>query len=191
LVAAFERRRRKPRLEYIAAVAPVVEPALVAHGFAVEERYPVMLCALGAERNVPTAPGFEIGIAQSDADLLAAATAQAAAYGNEAPRLEPLQRMVEQGGVLVFARHAASSAMAAAGMATPHSEAISEVAGIGVRADFRRRGLAGALTARIVREAFESGATLAWLTLGHSEAQRIYARAGFAVVSEQLHISQQ
>jgi hypothetical protein len=36
LEAAFIRRRRKPRLEYIAAAAPAVEAALSARGFAVE-----------------------------------------------------------------------------------------------------------------------------------------------------------
>src|SRR5271167_3862962 len=40
LVVSFTRRNRKPRLEYIAAAAPAVEPTLIARGFAVEKRFP-------------------------------------------------------------------------------------------------------------------------------------------------------
>lgn len=76
-----------------------------------------------------------------------------------------------------------------AGMATPAHEGVSEVAGIGVRMNYRRRGIAGALTACATREAFARGIDLAWLTPGHDEAERIYARAGFVRASEQLHIS--
>src|ERR1700733_6957954 len=37
LIAAFEERSRRPRLEYIADTAPEVEQALLAAGFAVEK----------------------------------------------------------------------------------------------------------------------------------------------------------
>jgi predicted acetyltransferase len=65
----------------------------------------------------------------------------------------------------------------------------TEIAGIGVRASFRRRGIAGALTARLVREAFAAGVSVAFITPGHDEEARIYSRAGFVPVGEILHIS--
>src|SRR5262245_28176907 len=42
LVDAYGRRKRKPRLEYIASLAPAVEPVLRAAGFEVEGRLPLM-----------------------------------------------------------------------------------------------------------------------------------------------------
>jgi predicted GNAT family acetyltransferase len=66
---------------------------------------------------------------------------------------------------------------------------VSEVAGIGVRVAYRRRGIAGALTSCLAREAFACGIELIWLTPGSDDAERIYARAGFVRASEQLHIS--
>jgi GNAT superfamily N-acetyltransferase len=182
LEAAFVRRRRKPRLEYIAAAAPEVEAALLARGFAVEQRYPILTCCDGEVRDLP---GIEIVEARADADIVAAAKALSQAYGNDAPY--PLRRLLEQGGVLAIVRDGAM--VAGAGMATPQHEGVTEVAGIGVRESARRRGIAGALTAFLARTAFARGATLAWLTPGSDGAERVYERAGFRRSSEQLHIS--
>lgn len=49
LIAAYEKRDRKPRLEYIAQLAPAVEEVLLSAGFTVEGRLPLMTCAAGAE----------------------------------------------------------------------------------------------------------------------------------------------
>ena len=78
-----------------------------------------------------------------------------------------------------------------AGSATPQHDGVTEIVGIGVLARFRGRGIAGALTSLLAREAFARGANLAWLTPEHDEARNIYARTGFVSVSEQLHISKQ
>lgn len=42
LIAAYNRRKRQPRLEYITELAPAVEEALIAAGFTVEGRLPLM-----------------------------------------------------------------------------------------------------------------------------------------------------
>ncbi|MFD7943666.1 GNAT family N-acetyltransferase, partial [Streptomyces sp. NPDC059744] len=65
LIAAFRERDRMPRLEYLPGGAPAVEPALRAAGFTVENRAPILACALGdlqppkpgvARVNAQTAP---------------------------------------------------------------------------------------------------------------------------------------
>lgn len=188
LIAAFAARQRKPRLEYIAAAAPKVEATLVAHGFAVEARVPVMICRPGMER-LAAAPGFEIFAALADADLIGAEQAQAEAYGGPSHGPGGMRRTLKYGGVVAAARDVASGAIVGAGTAQPPIDGISEITGIGVRPDFRKRGAAGAITALLTAEAFAKGITLAWLTPGGKEAERIYARAGFAAVSEALHIS--
>lgn len=186
LEAAFIRRRRKPRLEYIAAAAPEVETALLACGFAAEKRYPILTCLDGEVRDLP---GIDVVEARADADIVAAAEALSQAYGNDAPYPDPLRRLVEQGGVLAIVRDGRT--VAGAGMATPQHEGVTEVAGIGVRESFRHRGIAGALTVFLARTAFARGATLAWLTPGSDGAERVYERAGFRRESEQLHISKE
>jgi ribosomal protein S18 acetylase RimI-like enzyme len=130
----------------------------------------------------------DIAVTQRENDIVAAAEAGAEAYGS-AIYPDPLRRLVEQGGVLMVARDPRYGLVVGAGMATPAHDGISEVAGIGVRTAYRKRGIAGALTAAITCEAFARGVTLAWLTPGHDGAERIYVRAGFVRVSEQLHIS--
>jgi GNAT superfamily N-acetyltransferase len=65
---------------------------------------------------------------------------------------------------------------------------MTEVAGIGVREPFRRRGIAGALTAAATRQGLAEGALLAVLSPGHEGAARVYERAGFADASRIIHM---
>jgi ribosomal protein S18 acetylase RimI-like enzyme len=189
LCALFQARRRKPRLEYMPDAAPALEAALIAEGFSVEARLPTMVCTPAMGVREPAAPGFDVFNATLDADLADAERAQAEAFGGVSQGPDGLRRAIAQGGIIVAARDVASGLIAGAGMATPPIDGISEIAGIGVREAFRRQGAAGAITALLTRLAFEAGVTLAWLTPEGVDAQRIYARAGFAVACEALHIS--
>jgi predicted GNAT family acetyltransferase len=54
---------------------------------------------------------------------------------------------------------------------------------------YRRRGIAGAITARLARELFADGVTTVFLTPGDDGAHRVYARAGFADTTAMLHLS--
>lgn len=189
LIAAFATRQRKPRLEYILAAAPRLEAALLRAGFLIEARVPVMICQPGMDGPDAAALGFEIFAAAAEADLIGAEKAQAEAYGGDSHGPGGMRRTLKYGGVVAAARDVPSGAIVGAGTAQPPIDGISELTGIGVRPDFRRRGIAGALTALLTREAFANGVTLAWLTPGGKEAERIYARAGFAAVTEALHIS--
>jgi ribosomal protein S18 acetylase RimI-like enzyme len=189
LTALFQSRSRKPRLEYMTDAAPELEAALVAEGFSVEARLPTMLCTPGIGVRETAAPGFDIFNATREADLADAERAQAQAFGGVSKGPDGFKRTIAQGGIIVAARDLVSGVIAGVGMATPPIDGISEIAGIGVREDFRRRGAAGAITALVTRIAFKRGVTLAWLTPESTDAQRIYARAGFAVACEALHIS--
>jgi ribosomal protein S18 acetylase RimI-like enzyme len=187
LNAAFLERSRRPRLEYITDTAPDVESALLANGFEIEKRYPILICT-PVMLSSPEVKGINIGLASNDQDIIDAANVGAEAYDDDVYP-DPLRRLVAQGGVLAIARDPKSGLAVGAGMATPAHEGVSEVAGIGVRVAYRRRGIAGALTACATREAFAREIELAWLTPGSDDAERIYARAGFVRASEQLHIS--
>jgi ribosomal protein S18 acetylase RimI-like enzyme len=187
LNAAFATRSRRPRLEYIAETAPEVEAMLLASGFEVEKRYPILVCTADTLRAADST-GIDVTLVQNDEDIVAAADVGAEAYDDKLYS-DPLRRLVAQGGALAIARDPANGMVVGAGMATPSHEGVSEIAGIGVRLRYRRRGIAGAVTACVTREAFARGTDLVWLTPGHDDAERIYARAGFVRASEQLHIS--
>lgn len=49
--------------------------------------------------------------------------------------------------------------------------------------------MAGTLTTRLVQKAFAGGISVPFLMAAHEAEKRTYARAGFSVVGEILHIS--
>lgn len=57
--------------------------------------------------------------------------------------------------------------------------AISEIVGVGVLPAFRRRGLAGAATHLLARQALDSGVTTVFCSAGSSDVARVYERVGF------------
>lgn len=192
LVAAFEGRRRKPRLEYLTPLAPEVEPALLAAGFAVETRAPLMVCDPGGIRPLAASPEIELLPVASGEEIFAALVAQHEAYESEAPQasdVERLRKNLEAGGGAVLARLAATGEPAGAGIFTVPDDGVTEVAGIGVRPPFRRRGIAGALTSRLTDEAVRRGVTLPFLMAAGEDEARLYAKAGYRLIGDVLHIS--
>ncbi|WP_041834271.1 GNAT family N-acetyltransferase [Actinoplanes sp. N902-109] len=80
-------------------------------------------------------------------------------------------------------------AVAGGGQAVPPSDGVSEVAGIAVREAYRRRGLAGAITADITSRLFAAGAELAWLEASGVESWRVYERIGYRPAGKRLYIA--
>jgi ribosomal protein S18 acetylase RimI-like enzyme len=189
LISLFEERSLMPRLEYMTAAAPKLEARLLAAGFEQEARVPIMVRTPDVCVRDAVAEKLSIFVASTDEELEGAELSQADAYSSSSRGPGVLRRTILDGGVVVAARDLATGAIVGVGIATPPINGITEIAGIGVRAAFRRQGAAGAITALLARQVFAKGITLAWLTPGTSEAERIYARVGFAVASEALHIA--
>jgi GNAT superfamily N-acetyltransferase len=193
LVNAYRSRGLRPRLEYIPGIAPLVEDALLAQGFAVEERTPLMICPPGGVHDLPVPPGIEIVTPASDDELRAMLIAQNEAYGEEAPSEQDVARQrafLADGGIARLARDAATGEPAGGGICTVPIDGITELAGVGVREPFRRRGIAAALTALLAQDALARGVTTVFLMAAHEAEARIYARVGFSPIGEVLHISQ-
>ncbi|MFB4301175.1 GNAT family N-acetyltransferase [Actinomadura sp. NTSP31] len=191
LVAAFADRRRTPRLEYLPAAAPGVEAALLAAGFRPERRLPILTCAQAKPMPVVDGP-VEIVNAADDALLWQVAAVQSEAYGMpEATEhdVARLRQVVERGGLVALAVDAASGEGVGAGQFGPPHRGVSELAGVGVRASHRRRGIAAAVTAWLTREGRAIGIATPFLMPDNDGAERIYQRAGYACVTEILHIS--
>ena len=191
LVDAYRERARKPRLEYIPSLAPAVEPALLAAGFAAEGLLPLMTYSGGGD--APPPEGVEVLEARSDDELRGVATAQWEAYGESGSvpqrAVDGLGRTIEGGGLVVLARDAATGEPAGGGLCTGPYEGATELTSIGVREQFRRRGIAEAMTRWLAREMqARSNDGVFLMAAGDAEA-RIYERAGFTTTSEILHIS--
>ncbi|BAZ27077.1 hypothetical protein NIES4073_79930 [Kalymmatonema gypsitolerans NIES-4073] len=192
LITAYERRSRIPRLEYIAHLAPAVEGALLTAGFVVEGRLELMTCIPGLEQILPLPPDIELVVPVTDAELLATVAVQNEAYGAPLPSSDAVVRLrasLAAGQIAVLARVTATGEPVGAGVCSVPDSGMTEIAGIGVRVPFRRQGVAGALTTRLVREAFDVGVSVAFLMAAHEAEGRIYIRAGFSPIGEILHIS--
>jgi GNAT superfamily N-acetyltransferase len=194
LIGWFEQRSRVARLEYLPSVAPHVEQALVRSGFSVEGRLPVMICKMETGTHCPCPEGIELLAAQDDLTLRVAAQAQNEAYGEECATeadVARLRRTVQSGGMVLLARDWHTGEGAGAGLYSAPFEGVTEIAAIGVRPGFRRRGIAGALTSHLNQAAIESGIQIAFLMAAGPAEERLYARAGFVTCSQILHISKE
>ena len=192
LVDAYRTRSRRPRLEYVAALAPAVEPALVAAGFTAEGHLPLMVYRRTGDQ--AAVDGVELVTATSDEELRGVAAVQWEAYGESGPLPERavhgLRSTLANGGVVVLARDAATGEAAGGGLCTGPHEGTTELTSIGVRERFRRRGIAEAMARHLGQELRERGNDCVFLMAAGEAEERIYARAGFATVSTILHISQ-
>jgi ribosomal protein S18 acetylase RimI-like enzyme len=188
LRAAFRARGRLPRLEWIEEAAPRVASRLAAAGMRQELRTPLMACAPGAlVEAVADVPGLAIATVGA-ATLRAAADLQRVAFGE--PQLSadaaPADPHARGGGGVVAT---SDGTVVATANHTLVVDGIAEVAGVATAEPWRRRGLAGAVTAAASRAAYAAGATLCVLSPGDEGAQRVYARAGYRRVATILHWS--
>jgi GNAT superfamily N-acetyltransferase len=192
LVAVFTGRSRTPRLEYLPRLCPEVEPGLLAAGFVAERRLPVLSCS-SAPVIARTAPeGIRVGLAYSDIELRQVAEAQNEAYGQQETTDHDVARLrgtVEGGGLVALALDTSTGRYVGGGLcAAPHF-GVSELAAIGVRAPYRRRGIAAALTALLTRACASANITTPFLTPAGEGEERIYRSVGYGPVTEMLHIS--
>ncbi|TDC34944.1 GNAT family N-acetyltransferase [Micromonospora sp. 15K316] len=191
LVAAFRDIRRIPRLEYVTACAPGLEAQLRAAGFTVEARHDYLVCSPGALA-VPAAPdGVELAVPATDGDRAAVVAAQNEAFGGEAVAtaadVARIRRLQEIGAPVLSARTAEGECVGG-GQASVLGAGVSEVGGIAVRAAYRRRGIAGALTAAITERVFAAGGEHAWLEASGPDSWRVYERVGYRPVGKRLYL---
>lgn len=179
LVAAFVRQGRMPRLEYVAP-APAVDAALESAGFTLEIRLPVMAIEPGELRSAGRTPdALAVSTATTDAELWDAAAVQNAAYGEPEttqPDLDRLRSTVDRGGAVVLAR--LDGKPAGAGLFTPPSGGLTEIAAVGVLPEFRRRGIASAVGTALTEGAFAAGLRPFLQTETENEG-RLYGRLGY------------
>lgn len=175
LIAAARERGLLPRIEAVAPCAPWIREL---PGFEIELEPPLMTCRepvkLSADAQLATVrPGSPLV-----EPLLAA---QHAAFGDEPPSPERIATWDEHG----VAALVDGEVVGGATWSDP-IDGMTEVGGIAVLEPFRRRGIAGALTAEATRQGLRAGATLVLLSPGDDGAKRVYERAGFVTASRMI-----
>ncbi|GAA1976780.1 GNAT family N-acetyltransferase [Amycolatopsis minnesotensis] len=195
LAEAYRRRNLLPRLEFMTDTAPEAEPALRAAGFALERRVPVMTCPPGQAVTQPEPAGTTLVVPGADAEYAAMLSAQHEAYDSLDPVTDDdvagAKDNVARGGLAVVAFDRETGEAAGGGVADVITDGFTELAGFGVRARYRRRGIAAAITECLTRRAHERGAHLPFLTPAGPPEARIYARAGYRPASEMVHLSRE
>lgn len=194
LVAFYLQHERVPRFEYLTALVPELEPVLLAQGFTVERRVPLMVFDPALPRTITLPAGIELLAPMSTEDFIGMSGAQKEAFGDEslpdASVVDPMRHFLALGGIAVVARDEASGQVVGTGVCDVPFDHTTELAGIGVRSAYRKRGIAAALSAWLVDTALAAGTTHLFLTAADDAVARIYARAGFRTISETVHISQ-
>jgi ribosomal protein S18 acetylase RimI-like enzyme len=190
LVDAFRERDRTARFEYVAEFAPELGPSLEEFGFELELRAPLMVCDRRSARQPPAVSGLRIARLHPQSPLDEVKTLVATgrrAFGVQEPATDEdadedrgrLDRDISILGYLGGEPAAVAHAMAPVG-------GLSEVGGIGTLAEFRGRGIGGAMTSEVTQLAFGAGAEVVYLTPGDDGAFRVYERVGYRVAETML-----
>jgi ribosomal protein S18 acetylase RimI-like enzyme len=193
LTRAYQRRDLLPRVEFLVDTAPDAETALLVAGWSVERRIPVMLCPPGSASVPPAPAGLELVVPSDDDEIRGMLAAQFEAFEQavdiSAADVAKARGRIRNGGFAVLARDALTGEAAGGGVAEAVVDGTSEVAGIGVRPGFRRRGLGGAITAFLTAAVHDAGGRTVFLTPAGVPEQRLYARVGYEPAGAMAHLS--
>jgi predicted GNAT family acetyltransferase len=177
LVAAARERGLVPRIEAVASEAPWLRAL---PGFDLEADLRLMTC----EQPVELEAAAELVVVQPGSEHVAPLLhAVMEAFGESAPSQERIDNFRGRSVAALVDGEVVGGASW-----TRVLDDMTEIAGIGVREPFRRRGIAGALTAAATRQGLAEGARLAVLSPGDEGAARVYERAGFADASRIIHM---
>ncbi len=185
LCAAFARRGRRPRVEFVEEYAAEFGAALRAAGFIEVARKDLLACTPESFRPAEPVPGLTVDTVDAASPVaMLRENYETNAVAFDGPGAAPAredaierfrQELVEGRG---FTARLDGRA-AGAGMLTPPLDGMAELVGVGTVELFRRRGVASALTSAAVRAAFDRGLGVVFLTTDDLGARRVYERVGF------------
>lgn len=159
LIAAFRSSDRMPRLEFLPSVAPALEGRLVDHGFTVEQRLPLMTCTPGSLRDLTIPAGVQLAEPHDDATIRTMASLQHDAFEDPEPVTDStvawLRANIDRGARAVIASDRADGTLVGAAQTSVPAGGATEIGGVAVARTHRRRGIAAAMVAALVRQAFQ------------------------------------
>jgi GNAT superfamily N-acetyltransferase len=192
LRGAFVARSARPRVEFLAAFAPDLPACLRTAGFEETARDQVMVCTSQSYLPAPVVPGLSltvttartpIAVVQGGLDAHKRLWDPAYAGHTSGAAAEDFRRRLGNGrGVVAWLD---GKPVGDGLMQAPHG-GVTELVGIVTALAYRRRGIATAVTARLVEEALGQGAALPFLVAANAAAERVYQRVGFQPCTAKL-----
>lgn len=186
-------RRIPARVRVIEEYSPAFVAALRETGFGEVWRQPVMTCTSTHQLDTPQVEGLTFTALSAQAaldDLREAWNTNVAGFG-ESPGADDAQierfRQELKDGRAVTAK--VDGKPAGAAMFTALQRGVTELVGITTLPEFRRRGIAGALTVHAAATALGQGADLVFLTTDSPDAARVYQRVGLRTEGWLLELS--
>jgi GNAT superfamily N-acetyltransferase len=184
--AVFTARGRLLRFEFIQEAVPDLAAAFAVAGLTEEGRNPLLVCTPDSLRPAAEVPGLAIRRLTPEspaADLAAFISVQGRSFGED-DRVDPTDAQVDDlrrrsGQGSHYFLGLLNDSPVAAGAHTAPLDGFTELAGIATLAAYRRRGVAGALTAAVAQAAFQAGVQVAFLSAADERAGRVYERVGF------------
>jgi len=176
-------RDRSPFFEFHLELWPAVPPLLEEAGFVRLNTLPVMGIARADWGGYPS--DIEVRDCTRD-DLTNLHRVGALSFGGDPdePEDQGLANAIEAGRMLACLAFCDGKPVGL-GLAVG-TKKIREIAGVGTLPEYRRRGVAAAVNARLADRFFALGGELAWLTPGNDEARRVYERVGFRHFATQV-----
>ncbi len=174
----------QPRFEFIAEYAPDLPAALEAHGFAEESRLQLLVCTPATLAPPAVRPDLRVVTLDQHAPAEALRENMNVNELGFDPNAAPVglaeadDFRYRLGNGRMFTAYLGGQA-AGAGMYTAPLDGLTELVGIATLPEFRRRGVAAALTAHAAQEAFAHGAAAVFLSAADAQAGRVYERVGF------------
>ena len=194
LIAKYEARGLRPRLEFAPSAAPAVAAILLAAGFEIEATIPVLTCEPGQQRLV-VSDGVVVTDAADEHDHEDAMRIAGIAYGEPSPSVTATWvagriAMVDAGGCVAVARDAATGSPVGTGLYPIPADGVTEIAAVGTLPEYRNRGVASAIISHLAVRAVHRGVDVVWLTAEHDAEQHAAEAAGFRDTGETMvHIS--
>lgn len=194
LKLVFERKGRRPRLEYFPVLWPDLLPELQAAGYSVEIEAPFMLLT-PEDLQQPPETGAEVHLMTStDASSVfrtlyeVGALGFGMAFSEDVEATEARARQQLDAGTFIAALSLWQGQGASCGSLSSSGD-VAELAGVATVPELRRKGLASELCHRLIEQGIGQGLSLIWLSAGNEQACRVYAALGFRHAGVQVHIS--
>ncbi len=166
---------------------------MIAKGWTVEERLPLMTCTAATVREPRGPDGVVIEVPSDDIALLEMARLQHDVFEDPEPADERtvsrLRASLSRGGRALRRTRRGDSRVGAAQYGAPAGGA-TEVVGVAVAPSHRRRGLAAAMVSELTRRGLDAGLATVFLEAAPG-ADGAYRNAGFLRTSTSVHISLQ
>jgi ribosomal protein S18 acetylase RimI-like enzyme len=186
----YAARQRRVRLEFTEELWPTLAQAAQQAGLQLVGREPLMICR-PQEFQPASAPGVSVALLTPAAMLSAFLRIRDEQHDAPAPP-DPQDllrlRQAIQANQDWYALATLDERFVGTGrLQVSPSTGWGELSAIVTHPDFRRRGVAAAVTSALVQRYLDSGGTLAWLSAATPTARRVYARLGFSIVGSLLN----